>query len=311
MLKVDQLRYFVAAAESGSFVAAGTRVSISPSSISYAVDCLEDALGTSLLVRKAAAGVALTQDGHRLLRRAKPILHDLEDLSARFVAKGKGLAGKMVIGCQEGLAWTLGPMSFEAMQAAHPELKVSIKTTWMETGFSSLDSGEIDILLLFMRSDAPPRNYAHTLLCKPQLYALMRRGHPLDRGGQPVSLRELAKYPQIIMEDGPSYEYYYGLFSDVGEEPEVLTVSNVSVCAQALVGKCDAVSLRIMRPSHPFSPLGDQLAFPILADEVPGASLYAVSVNDRILQRGDKRSEYMRVCRSLFESGAMRGNFYY
>ena len=47
-MKVDHLRYFLAAASESSFSAAGSKMHISPTSIGYAIDKLEEQLNTSL-----------------------------------------------------------------------------------------------------------------------------------------------------------------------------------------------------------------------------------------------------------------------
>ncbi|WP_427965476.1 LysR family transcriptional regulator [Altererythrobacter sp.] len=310
MLKIDHLRYFVAAAETGSFLAAASRVRISPSSISYAVDCLEDSLGTALFVRKAAAGVVLTNDGNRLLRRAKSLIHEMEDLETRFGRHSGGLVGDLVVGCQEGLTWTLAPHAFSIVKRDNPDLNISLKTIWLDTRFASLDNGEVDVLLTFLIGEKPPKHYASTLLCRPQVYALMRKGHPLDNG-KPVALQDLANYPQVQMQDGPAFDYYYNMYRSIGAEPVVQTASNVSMCAQALIGRSDAVSLRIMRPSHTISPLGDEIVYPLLTDQVTLSSLYAITVSDKKLEAGDKRYEFIQVCKEQFDNGEMKANFYY
>ena len=73
-MKVEYLRYFLAAASEGSFSEAGSKMHISPSSIGYAIDKLEEQLNTNLFVRIPSKGLSLTPDGIILQENAIKIL---------------------------------------------------------------------------------------------------------------------------------------------------------------------------------------------------------------------------------------------
>lgn len=66
-LKLNHLRYYVAATETGSFVAAGERLHISKTSIPHGVSCLGSLLGTQLLLLKRSGGVTTTPEGEKFL----------------------------------------------------------------------------------------------------------------------------------------------------------------------------------------------------------------------------------------------------
>jgi DNA-binding transcriptional LysR family regulator len=88
-----QLRYFVAAAETGQFSMAATRTHVSQSAITNAVLLLEQTLGTRLFERRPH-GVALTAEGHRFHQHASHILSALQDAVREpcFQAPSKGRA---------------------------------------------------------------------------------------------------------------------------------------------------------------------------------------------------------------------------
>ncbi|MCP5231146.1 MAG: LysR family transcriptional regulator, partial [Zoogloeaceae bacterium] len=68
-IKLQHLRYFVAAAEHGSFRKAGRALDIEESAISRRIRDMEDELGASLFQRHAG-GVRLTLAGQRFLKPA-------------------------------------------------------------------------------------------------------------------------------------------------------------------------------------------------------------------------------------------------
>src|SRR5260370_17829853 len=76
-LELQQLRYFVGIADSGSFTTAGRELHVAQPSVSKQVRKLESELGAVLLER-GRAGVTLTDAGAILLPWAKPVLADLD-----------------------------------------------------------------------------------------------------------------------------------------------------------------------------------------------------------------------------------------
>lgn len=102
-LGLHHLRYFVAAAEHGSFRKAGIAVGIGESAISRRIRDLEDRLGASLFQRNPG-GVSLTLAGQRFLRRTRTALQHI-DAGAKDVAViGRSEEGRIRIGIFSSLA---------------------------------------------------------------------------------------------------------------------------------------------------------------------------------------------------------------
>jgi len=76
-MELEHIRLFMQVARAGSFTTAARERGISSSSVSRAVQALEDALGTRLLHRTTRA-IALTQAGELFLSLAVPALEELE-----------------------------------------------------------------------------------------------------------------------------------------------------------------------------------------------------------------------------------------
>lgn len=83
----DQLRIFLAVAESGSFAAAGRILNRATSVISYGIDNLEAQIGLALFDRETTRRPRLTVAGQAMLAEAKTIAHGIDSLRA----KAKGL----------------------------------------------------------------------------------------------------------------------------------------------------------------------------------------------------------------------------
>jgi len=311
MLKLEQLRCLVTAAETGTFAAAAERLNLSPSAVSYAIDNLEHRLRTTLLVRRPAAGVSPTADGLRLIRQVQPMISDLGEIELSFNPVDRELRGDLAIASQEGLGWSIVPYAIERLRTHHPALKFTFKTVFMEQLFKPLLIGESDVLLTFIVDLQDHPAIEQEVLCKPIPYAMVRKGHPLDRNGAPVSLEEIAAYPQLTIEDGPAHAFFSHIFKARGLTPEQGMASNVSSGAQALIGTSDEVSLRVVRPAHDMSPLGHPLVYLPVADLDTRPNLVIASVRSRYRNQSAKVGAFIRECRTIFAEGVMKQHLFY
>jgi len=91
MIKIEYLRHFIAASETGSFAAAAAKSHISITSIRNSIEKLETTLNTTLFVRRPSNGVVLTDDGRKLLEQSKDLLINVEELEGSFTAPDRKL----------------------------------------------------------------------------------------------------------------------------------------------------------------------------------------------------------------------------
>src|SRR3979411_1197469 len=87
-VSLDQVRSFIAAADEGSFSAAGRRLARAQSVVSQTLANLEGQLGVKLFDRRARYPV-LTDQGRALLADARAVAGDVD----LFKARAKSLAG--------------------------------------------------------------------------------------------------------------------------------------------------------------------------------------------------------------------------
>ena len=310
-MKLDHLKYFVAAAHHGSFTSAGLHMNISPTSIGYAVGILEDQLQTALFVRKPSRGLTVTADGKLLLQQCRQLLTEFEAIEGQFKGPQNQFRGELVVGGQEGLIWSLLPRAITRLGVSHPELRISMTMTPLGTNFDSLENGDTDVLITFRADDSGPPNCDVTKLCQPSICVMMREGHPLDKEGDTVLLSDVAEYPQIVNNEPAALNLALDAFRNVGKLPEVYFSSNVSAGAQALVGQSDSVSIRYLRPSSAFSPLGHRLVYKRVENVGVNPFLVAAKIKSRTPSIRNKRDLMIDVCRDLFASGEMKAHLFY
>ena len=102
-IELRHLRYFMAAAEHGSFRKAGVALDVKESSISRRVRDLEDKIGVSLFIRHSS-GVDLTLAGQRYLSRTRHALGQILEAGEEAAAFGRSKEGHLRIGLFSQLA---------------------------------------------------------------------------------------------------------------------------------------------------------------------------------------------------------------
>ncbi len=137
---LDQIRAFVATAQSGSFTGAAEQLGISNRLTSKYVAELEARLGVRLLQRTTRK-VGLTAAGQDLLARAPMLLDDIDDLLARVSEGSRGLTGVLRVSAPVtfGEVYVTGMLGRFA--ATHPDLSVDLRLndTYVDLAADGID----------------------------------------------------------------------------------------------------------------------------------------------------------------------------
>ena len=123
MDRIDTIRSFLRAAETGSFSEVARERGTGQPTISKQVAALEDRLGVQLLARTTRS-VVMTEAGERYYAQAKQALEGFEQ--AEVEAKGGGLSGRLRVGCAVAFGAVQIIPRLPAFLADHPELSVDL-----------------------------------------------------------------------------------------------------------------------------------------------------------------------------------------
>ena len=123
---VDELKAFVATAQTGSFTAAAGQLGVSNRLTSKYVAELEARLGVRLLQRTTRK-VGLTPAGEDLLARAPAILDELDDLIGEVSEGSRGFSGMVRISASVtfGEIWVAGML--ERFARRNPQLQLDLR----------------------------------------------------------------------------------------------------------------------------------------------------------------------------------------
>ncbi|WP_334179242.1 LysR family transcriptional regulator [Pseudoxanthomonas sp.] len=139
------LNTFVVVADRGSMAAAARVLNITPAAVAQQIRTLERELGAPLIAR-AGRTVSLTEEGSRILQRARDLLRDVSDM--RSVANDSEVSGELRLGaCPTALAGML-PDILARMVDAFPQINVYIRPGYSAELYRAVETGELDAALV-------------------------------------------------------------------------------------------------------------------------------------------------------------------
>jgi len=207
-LSLDQLRVLVAIADTGSFSAAGRKLTRVQSAISQTVATLEATQGGTLFDRSGHRP-QLTDTGRILVQQARIVLAS----AARFEAVAAGSRQ----GLEAELALAIDPLvptapligSLRALHETHPQLQISFSTEGLGGALRRLRAGDVSLAFCLLLPDVPEDVMA-TPLIRINLVPVAAADHSLATLGRLVTRVDLETHVQLVLSDpaardGPNY----------------------------------------------------------------------------------------------------------
>lgn len=145
MLDLQQLRYFVAVAETGNVGQAAQLLHISQSPLSRQIQQLETRLGLVLFTREKKR-LRLTAAGREWLDEARALLAHAARVQQRAAEAGRGEAGTLVVGYVAG-AVHAGVLGAALRHFRHevPAARLQLRSLRSAEQFDALQLGELDV----------------------------------------------------------------------------------------------------------------------------------------------------------------------
>ncbi|KQN56883.1 MULTISPECIES: LysR family transcriptional regulator [unclassified Erwinia] len=191
-LDFNTLKVFIAVVERDSFVGAAKVLEMPTSNVSRCIAQLEEKLNLQLIER-STRHMKLTQSGHLLYTRSKPLLEALEQTEAELTLRQMQLKGplRLCIPNESGPA-LLGSVIAE-FACQHPDLEISCITNL--SGFDSLRD-DLDLAVIITRGQMDDSDYiARHLLTIP--CTIVAAPSVIQRYGTPSHIRQFEELPCI------------------------------------------------------------------------------------------------------------------
>jgi LysR family transcriptional regulator, hydrogen peroxide-inducible genes activator len=199
-MELQQLRYFCAIADTGSFSRAAQKTHVSQPSLSQQIRKLEDELGARLFDRLGRT-VELTELGRAFLPRARAVLRELETARSDVVEKKKSISGPISVGVIPTIAPYFLPPILATFSRKYPEVHVSVAEEITQLLLERLRAGTMDAAIVALPLQARSHEFLSFPLMAEKLYAVLPKQHALAKR-QAVSLDELQDDPFLLLRDG-------------------------------------------------------------------------------------------------------------
>jgi len=197
-VQIQQLRYFVAVAQTRHFTRAAELTGISQPSMSKQIRVLENSLGTPLFVRNRGA-IELTSAGEALLPHAERILIDVE-AAEESVQEVAGLRrGRVRLGATPSLCDGLLPEVLTEFHRRHPGIDLEVHESGSRLLVRELAHGQLDLALTIVSPTTEHEDLVTTELLTEQLVLV---GPPHRELAPTVPLRDLRDVPLVMARDG-------------------------------------------------------------------------------------------------------------
>jgi len=221
-MKLQQLRYLVGIVDSGmNITAASQSLFTSQPGISKQVKLLEDELSLRLFVRKGKSLEGLTEAGHEVVRRARRILNEVDNIRSLSRELAGKLQGELVLATTHTQARYVLPDLLESFQRQFPGINISLHQGTSDNIAQQVQDQDADFAIASGQSELfedlitlPIYHWERTIIVRP--------GHKLS-SMENITLADLAAFPII------SYTHSFdensdqaGAFEAAGIEPRVV-----------------------------------------------------------------------------------------
>src|SRR3954469_18296361 len=197
-IKLKDLRYLVAVADTRHFGRAAERSFVSQPTLSAQLKKLEEYLGVQLIER-APKRVQLTEAGHEIVERARRVLEASDEIVELAKGHRDPLAGRIRLALLPTIGPYLLPNIAGRLRKALPRLELMLYEYQTDPMLEKLHTGEIDVGILALPV-ALDGLEVHELYKEPFMVALPSNHRLAQRAS--IKVDDLSHETLLLLEDG-------------------------------------------------------------------------------------------------------------
>ncbi len=243
----NQLKYFVAAAESRSFTKAAEQFYISQTAVTQQMQLLEDTLGCTLFDRSTRP-ISLTPAGKIFLNEAKSILDSMSRAAERVHDASTGLTGTLRVGFVRGYERSDLSVLMRGFHLQNQNALISFYRCSTDVLAAGLTQQEYDVIFTWDSTNLKAQEGIEFLNVESaQLVVALYAGHPLA-GRRRLSRAELRGENILYMSPDASNDsygdaFFMQLYKEAGYKPNILFRSCDAECILMMVAAEEGISI--------------------------------------------------------------------
>ena len=269
-MTLQQLRYVIEVAKTGSMNVAAKQLFVSQPSLSMAIRELENDVHISIFER-TTKGVVITAEGEEFLGYARQIINQVELLEDKYIEAGQikkkfgvsaqhySFAVKAFVEMVKG--FDMDKYEFAIREARTHDVIHDVVTGKSEIGILYTNEFNEKVLNKIFKDNQ--LEFIHLFTC--QGYAYLWKNHPLA-GKTVIALEELQDYPCLSFEQGDNNSFYFA--------EEILSTYDFK---KTIKSNDRATNLNLMVGLNAFT-----LCSGIICEELNGSDYIAVKLAEEV-----------------------------
>jgi DNA-binding transcriptional LysR family regulator len=290
-ITLRQISYFLAAAETGSISAAAVRMGISQSAVTESIRTLEDQAGVHLFERNSK-GVALTYQGHQMMRHARLILSAVADAGRALGTRSESVTGTLNLGVTSLVAGYFLADILARFRRVVPNVEVRVVEEERPYIEHLLVNGELQLALMIISNLENKMALGYETLMRSRNRVWMAPNHPFAKKAT-ISFSEIAQEPLIALSIDEMPAITRSWWAAHGLRPNIVLNTSSVEAVRGLVATGAGVTVLPDMTYRPWSLEGDRLEARSLDIELPTLDVGLA------WRRGSKETEVSNIFRQL------------
>jgi DNA-binding transcriptional LysR family regulator len=296
-ITLRQIKYFIAAAETGKIAAAASLLSISPSSITESIKELEKIVGVKLIARHRR-GINLTFDGYRFLQHCCNINTSVSDAVYAIKNSSTNISGDLVLGITITVAGYFLASPLSRFRRTFPNINIKILEYPRDIIEIMLMEGKLDLAVLLVCNVHNDNLSMETLVCsKRRLWAAVN--HPFclkDR----VTLKDISKEPYIQLMIDEAGITHLSFWHQNNLTPSIIFRTESVEAVRSMVAVGSGVTILSDMVYRPWSLEGDRIEACDIVDDIPTMDVGLAWAKDRHLSKSAR--SFIEFCQMEYNS---------
>jgi DNA-binding transcriptional LysR family regulator len=266
-VSLKQIRYFIAAADSGQISQAAVELSVSQSAVTAAIQQLEGSLGVRLFDRNPT-GVALTVEGARFLLHARNVMATVEEAMRVTRASNTTVDGPVRVGVTYTVAGYFLPRHHARFARNFPNVTLDLYEASRSVVEQALLDGALDIAVVLVSNlESHDRLESETLM-RSRRRLWLPAEHPLLRVPD-IGLADVAEHPYVMLTVDEASHTAGRYWSRTAHRPNVVFRTSSVEAVRSMVAAGMGVTILSDMVYRPWSLEGQRIETRVVADDIP------------------------------------------
>ncbi len=262
-----QIRYFLAAAETGQISQAAIDLHVSQSAITTAIKGLEDLLDTDLFERHAQ-GVSLTYEGHQFLQRARNVMAAVEE-ATRIPSKAhEAISGTLRVPVSFTVAGYFLPPYLARFNQSFPNIEIKLVEADRADIEEGLISDRYDVAVMLTSNLLNQEDIAYETLIRSRRRLWLGSDHPF-LAKKSVSLQDVAGEPYVMLTVDEASNTAQRYWNRTPYRPNTIFRTSSVEAIRSMVSNGTGITILSDMVYRPWSLEGKRVEVKAVADAVP------------------------------------------